>query len=190
MTNNIMRSPKSVLVGAALGIILIILAVHPELVSFSANNVGDYISMMTPLFFIALFVERALEVFLTVWRGPGSEQLQLQLRQLKTQAKGELVRELQAKEGELQTFKSKTRNIAYASSVSVGLVISALGIRAIQMFLDADAFAEIPDLQRTLFQIADVIITGALIGGGSDGIHQIVSAVTTFMESTKNKAKE
>ncbi len=189
MTTSSIRETSGVMIASALAVALIIIVAHPDVVSFSSNDVGDYITAITPLFFLALFVERALEVFVAVWRSPASDRLELELNYLKAQANPEAAKALQAKEGDLLSYKSRTRNIAYAVSVSAGLVISALGIRAIQMLLDADSFAELPDLQRVLVQIADVIITGALIAGSADGIHRILSAMTSFVDSAKNRAK-
>jgi len=36
----------------------------------------------------------------------------------------------------------------------------------------------------------DVLLTGAVISGGADGIHKIVAIFTSFADSTKNKLKE
>jgi hypothetical protein len=40
-----------------------------------------------------------------------------------------------------------------------------------------------------LFNVLDVLITGAILSGGADAIHKIVATFTTFMEATKMRAK-
>ena len=35
---------------------------------------------------------------------------------------------------------------------------------------------------------ADVLLTGAVLGGGSDALHQLVSVFTNFMESAARRA--
>jgi hypothetical protein len=35
--------------------------------------------------------------------------------------------------------------------------------------------------------IVDVVITAGLIGGGSDGIHKLVSVITDYLDATRDK---
>ena len=44
-------------------------------------------------------------------------------------------------------------------------------------------------VQRKLFRTADVLLTGAVLGRGSDALHQLVSVFTNFMESAAERAK-
>jgi hypothetical protein len=44
-------------------------------------------------------------------------------------------------------------------------------------------------LAQRLLQVLDVLIKGALLGGGAEAIHQNVSMFTTFMEPTKSRIK-
>ncbi len=165
--------------------IVFIFWVNPGLVSFSNDNVADYVNMLAPLVLTALFIERGLEVILTVWRGPESESKSLEIKHLKSKSDDAAV----VKEKELLQYKGETQKKAFTASVCVGIVISALGIRALQMFVDADAFYELSDLQQNLFHVVDVIITGAMLGGGADGIHKVIAAFTTFMDSVKKNAE-
>ena len=38
--------------------------------------------------------------------------------------------------------------------------------------------------------VADVLLTGAVVGGGSDGMHKLVQVFTNFMDSTAELAKK
>ena len=38
-----------------------------------------------------------------------------------------------------------------------------------------------------MFGLVDVILTGALLGGGSDGIHKLVSVFINYLEETAKK---
>ncbi len=40
-----------------------------------------------------------------------------------------------------------------------------------------------------LFAAADVIVTGAVIAGGTDAIHQMMNVVTNFLGNAADKAK-
>jgi hypothetical protein len=183
-----MRATKITFGVVVVLVVIVIVLYPPDLVSFSDSNIADYMNLLAPLVLISLFIERALEVFLTVWRGPGSSKKELALKQSKSQPNMQLD-SVHDKEDDLLDHKNHTQRLAFMASVILGVIISAMGIRALELFVDADAFAELHDFQRVLFQIVDVLITGALLGGGADGIHKIVSAFTTFMDKTKTKAE-
>ena len=40
-------------------------------------------------------------------------------------------------------------------------------------------------LQGDLLNMADILVTGGLLGGGSDGIHKLVSVITDFLDKTR-----
>ena len=75
------------------------------------------------------------------------------------------------------------------SSSPIGIIVSALGVRAIGMLVDPAVFAKLPAFQRSAFKVTDVVLTGALLGGGADGLHKIVSVFTNFMDVTAKKVK-
>ena len=59
----------------------------------------------------------------------------------------------------------------------------------LELFVDPAIFESLPEVQRKLFRTADVLLTGAVLGGGSDALHQLVSVFTNFMESAAERAK-
>jgi len=70
-------------------------------------------------------------------------------------------------------------------------VVSLIGFRALNFFVQGGAGSVLyPNHPHQLwaFQIVDVILTGALISGGSDGVHQMVTIFTNFADQTKAKA--
>ena len=59
-----------------------------------------------------------------------------------------------------------------------------------------ELFPEVPNLYEfpsvhaeMMFRTADVLLTGAVLGGGSDGLHQLVSVFTNYMQSAAAWAK-
>ncbi len=62
------------------------------------------------------------------------------------------------------------------------MIAVAFGIRALELFLDADVFAGLEAWQSGLFKAFDVVPSGALLGGGADGFHKVTAAVTRFLE--------
>ncbi len=53
----------------------------------------------------------------------------------------------------------------------------------LELFVDPAIFDSLPTVQRKLFGPADVLLTSAVLGGGSDTLHQLVSVFTNVMES-------
>ena len=75
------------------------------------------------------------------------------------------------------------------TGTAIGVIVAALGIRVLELFVDPAIFESLPEVQRKLFRTADVLLTGAVLGGGSDALHQLVSVFTNFMESAAERAK-
>jgi len=166
----------------------------------------DCVPFFTELTAIALFVERALEVLLTPWREKDAQEKELQ----HTMAKRRLELELRAAPGTpaapaaatvpnpsdvvttkqaLVEYRSQTQQIAFLISLATGIVISLLGVRALQFFFDDASLAALPPRQHHLFQALDVVLTGALISGGADALHQVVTVFTDFANATSDKIK-
>jgi hypothetical protein len=68
-----------------------------------------------------------------------------------------------------------------------------VGVRALWPFLDAQtavAFNNARSGQRDTFIVFDVILSAALMAGGANGIHSIVSVITTFSDVTEERTKQ
>ncbi|WP_392535009.1 hypothetical protein [Nostoc sp. C117] len=206
---------------------------------FKAFGVNDIIQVLTLPLFISLLLERSLEVFITTWRSPFIEQLDIKIQQQKViidekirviteqneqnksaglqsnqtsslpsegmsleqqiiqnfiknqeqvllTVKPELD-DLNIKERQRAAYKADTRTIALWTSLLFGLLISAIGIRSIEPLVILDLNNQI---QVVLFRSLDALLTGGLIAGGSEGIHQIIQVFINFMEATSKQIKE
>jgi hypothetical protein len=150
----------------------------PQLLVFRPlEGAADLLQRLTPLLVIALFVERALEVFVTAWRAPQ----QRMMKAMRNTTLGKLTPEENA--GLIQ-YKSDTQRVAFVSGIVFGIVVSAIGVRALALFISPEEIAGFTGWQRPLFTAVDVLVTGAVIGGGADGIHKIVNLFTTFFDTT------
>ena len=149
------------------------------------------VSSLMPLLLYALFVERTVEVFLTVWRGREADMLLLKLKQEQRTVtrKGLPAPKVQQIEENVASYKGTSRDIAFTMSLSFGILISLAGVRAMSQFVDPTSLTDLNSYQNAWFTILDILITGALIGGGSDGIHKITSLFTTYLEVTREKAE-
>lgn len=149
----------------------------PQILSFRPlESVADLTQRLTPLFVIALFIERALEVFVAASRGP-EEHVKKAMRKTKL---GAITPEEVA---HLVAFKAETRRITLSAGIVLGIVVSAIGIRGLALFISPEQIAGLVGWQRPLLTGVDVLVTGAVLGGGADGIHKIVNVFTTFLDT-------
>lgn len=126
-------------------------------------NVGQTIA---PLVAVAAFIERAVEVVISSWRDAGAASLQ---------------------GAELTSYKLQTQSYAYAISLGLSMFASLVGVRGVAALVDASSLAAMSARQQLNFTLFDVIITSLLLSGGSNGIHQVVTTITTFLDSSKDK---
>jgi len=168
--------------------VLVFLSV-PEPIAFRKFSAADFMQQLTPLLLVALLIERSLEVFLTTWRGEKSVMLEREV----TKATADLatapndaarLSKLHDVKDELANYKSGTQQIAMPFALILGILISAIGIRAIGNLLDPNTFTSHPH-QHAWFTVADVLLTGSLVGGGSDVVHSFITAFTNFLNPPK-----
>lgn len=175
------------LIGALtiLGLLFAINGNPQPLTFWPLESAGDLLQRVIPLFVIALFVERAIEVFVSPWRS----REEMLIRAARRTPLGKLAEEEDRK---LTTYKADTMRIAFAAGVGMGMTVSAVGVRALALFIQPDQIAALAGSQRPLFTTVDVVITGLLIGGGADGIHKVVKVFTSFFDSVAaaNEARE
>jgi hypothetical protein len=137
--------------------------------------------VITVLFLIALFCERAVEVYALTFRKLKEENLE---RQDTPESKEELGK-----------YKDETRKIALWAALVAGILISMIGIRGIEPFLEivtengVNRIKNANQWQETSLRIFDIFLTGAMIAGGSDTIHKILKVFTTFMDTAAISSK-
>ncbi len=185
--------------GAVLLLILLAIWLKPGLVRFWPFSATEFAQQFGPLILIALFIERALEVFLTPLRGGESDEKTEELKkkkeliEKKETAQATILEDerndVKQKTLELTKYKAGTRQIAFVAALVLGILVSALGVRGLGLFVDPAAFADLSAVQRNLFNAVDVLLTGALLGGGADGLHKLVSVFTGYMDAAAKNAK-
>jgi hypothetical protein len=185
-----LKMDSAVLWSLVLTSLLVAVAVavfNPGVVSFRAFDVAEFVQSLMPLVMFALFIERVLEVFLTSWRGQRTAELQE--RANLTRSKRGKSEARSPDEEALAQHKSQTQRIAFFAGTTLGVVVAALGIRVLELSVDPAVFAELPRVQQRLFRTTDVLMTGAVLGGGSDALHQLMLVFTNFFQSAAGRAK-
>jgi hypothetical protein len=170
------------------GSVALVALLNPRLVRFWPFALPDFVQLVTPLFLVALFIERVIEVFVTSWRAQAARKLEQQaafVGSAKSAADPPTAAQVKVTE-----YKSRTQRIAFFAGTAIGVMLAALGVRMLGLFVDPAAFKALPLAQQRLFNTADVLLTGAVLGGGADVLHQLVLVFTNFMESSAKWAKE
>jgi hypothetical protein len=76
--------------------------------------------------------------------------------------------------------KEEKKRFTSLFTLTVGLLISGIGIRGIEPFLILNN-----DPQGYFFRMVDIFLTGTVISGGTAAIHKILTSLTAFMDATK-----
>ncbi len=170
----------------------------PEGIPFLEFTTADVMRLVTSAILIALFIERTTEVILVAWRGQRRAEL---VRIQETAMQGKRAEgkkddallidpDVKAASEELEDYKAKSRRIALLTAFALGVIISALGVRLIEPLLDPDVIGEIEGGHRRLLAGIDVFITGALLGGGANGLHRILDLFLSAVDTNRHDRKQ
>jgi hypothetical protein len=153
------------------------------------------LSVLGTLAIVALFVERAQQIYVGAWRGIDRATLDNRVTRWKTWLAQvehypsqvnlhlEITEGLQAVELELAKFRQLTRRYVFFIGLAVGVLIAAAGPRLLREILEP--WGDPGAFQAWVFAVVDILITGGLIGGGSEGIHKIMVLVTDSLDRTR-----
>ena len=79
--------------------------------------------------------------------------------------------------------KTMTRILTIQLGFAIGILISLVGFRAIESLIAPDQWASYPPTQQVFFSWLDVMLTGGVIAGGSQGVHELARIYTSFTRS-------
>jgi ABC-type dipeptide/oligopeptide/nickel transport system permease subunit len=149
-------------------------------------------NVLAPLILAAAFIERAVEVVITPWRGPEASKRKAELDRAKASKDEE--RQKKANDS-LVTYIGETTLYAFTLAFLFGLAAAMVGLRALWPFLGTDqqamsAFTSLTAGQRHTFIIFDVVLSAALMTGGANGLHSPLTAFTSFFDASAQKSKD
>ena len=162
---------------------------------------SQIITLLGSLFVIALFLERALEVFVATSRSPGAMKLDYKIA-IKEQALKALIDSGKSKDSKViveennelsllrqqrESYRLETKKTTLWAGLMFGVLISAVGIRTLSTLVND--IASLSTSQQSFFNIVDVFITGGLLAGGSDGIHKLAKVYSNYMDNLANSIK-
>jgi hypothetical protein len=167
--------------------------------AFSADGMTNIGQILAPVALMSLFIERATEVVISSWRDPEAQRLQ---------------HSVDVATGDSQVFAQRaldfyrlhTQRLAFVLSFTLAVVTALVGFRVLGPLMNAASLKGLKDLaalagaqhapagaataahQLLWFNRLDIVLAGLLMAGGADGIHQIVTTFTSFLESTRDRA--
>jgi hypothetical protein len=167
----------------------------PLPVDFKPLTPQSFAALIGWLFAVALFVERAVEVVVMIFRDQQADMLDEAekgaARDLaeatKTGVADAVVKARQALMTARQNklvYRAETKEMALVIGFGFGLLVSLAGVRALHgLLLEATPTGN-------LFLAADIVVTGALLAGGSEGIHRMANAFTSFMDGVSARGDQ
>lgn len=191
---------KTTRVGAIIVVVatialLVIAAIQqfaPAAVAFKPISRQSFLGTLSWLFVVALFIERAVEVIVSVLRDAGAAPLEHACEAAQEKSDAQLkvtpsavpyLDDLHAAQRALLAYRTDTKELALCTSFVLGLFVSLSGVRALS------SIADVADSTNWLFASADMIVTGAVLAGGTDAIHKMMNVFTNFMDAAAEKAK-
>jgi hypothetical protein len=180
---------KSITIAVAATCMVLTLWTRP--MSFKEFPMEALIGLFAKLIAIALFIERTVEVLLTPWRGLGSNRMTARVKQAKAKLENgqtDSVEEMSNAEDELREYKGQTRQIAFLVALALGMMISVIGLRGLEFFVDPNSMRTSSE-QTFVFHALDVLVTGALLAGKAEGLHKMVSVFTSQLDKSAERVK-
>ena len=161
---------------------------------FSGDALNKAIASLGSFFIIALFVERAQQIYVAGWRGVQRATLDRRVaRWQKWSADAshypdagnlhrDIAKGLNQAELELAIFRQRTRKYVLLIGLALGVLIATTGPR---IFAEIVVTSDGKSYDNPIFAFADILLTGGLIGGGSEAIHKIMVLVTDTLDQTR-----
>ena len=128
---------------------------------------------------VALFLERAIEVYVSSSRRLGQIAIEEQIEDAEEDAPDDK-RTLRALARRLTAYKMETQRIAFLASLLFGVLIACTGLRVLDgLIVLSDEFKRNPVWQGRVWFAVDILLTGGVIGGGAAGIHELINTLSS-----------
>ncbi|MDV3352079.1 hypothetical protein QGP82_25615 [Leptothoe sp. LEGE 181152] len=186
------------------GLLYILIPMDPPALQGSILKI--VIQQLTLLIVIALFLERALEVYKLSYLSPEKERLAVQVEQMQLELQGLFAQaEASSKsvvieatqlrlfnaEEKLRVYRTYMRQNLLRVAIIFGALISLVGVRSLENAFNFPVPESVLEIFRFyLFRVLDVILTAGLIAGGSEGIHNVIKKLGSLFPDVPQKIVE
>lgn len=127
---------------------------------------------------VALFLERAIEVYVNGSRRLGEITIQEKIDETLADSPENkaLLRELERR---LTHYKIHTQRVAFLVSLLFGILIACTGLRVLDgLVVLSDEVKRDPVWQAQVWFGVDILLTGGIIGGGAAGINSLINTLS------------
>ena len=159
---------------------------------FIVDPIRASIDTLSILFVVALFVERANEIFIGSTRLVLRKQAELSIEAMEKIASeggngGPNDIEIASAKGTLLAYRTGTRILTITFAVIVSTLLALGGVRALSPLLEVQ-FDALARTQWVLLHVSDILVTVAIIAGGSNGVHRTISTIVDQFPDKKRTA--
>jgi hypothetical protein len=91
---------------------------------------------------------------------------------------------------DLAIYTGHTKILSMIYAFTLGIMASALGFRMLEPLVDPIVFKQLQGFHQAIFSGFDVLITGAVLGGGSNGIHKILDTFLSWFDKARGNLKD
>lgn len=220
------RTGILVAAGIVLVVLLSIVYSPPLGLNLKRGMLQQLGTMFGFLLLVSLFVERAIEVIISIWSDPEADRLEQEIEAI-AEARGRqqarihvLMKELSAQTSpppkriadvqaevddlrgkmsagqdrddaidlELVKYTAHTRKVSTWVGLAIGVLTAGVGFRVLHtLFIQSPPDEWYP--HNVFFTLVDVLLTGALLSGGSKVVHHVFNVYESFMEATTKRAE-
>lgn len=92
-----------------------------------------------------------------------------------------LKQQLELAEIDLGKYRDETKTVVSRLSLAAGILVSLAGVRILQSFADVSLLGK----QLSLFNTIDVLLTGGLLAGGSEGVYRLTKVYENVTDVKK-----
>jgi len=156
----------------------------------------DLSGLLAPLAFASAVIERAVEIIVSPWRDADASKLDKAVTAIKARpadpaTNAQNAADLKTASDALDEYRGITQRYAFAVSLTLSMLVSMAGVRALGPFADVGKLNDVrvtSPAQHLFFLCVDVVLSAGLLAGGANGIHSVVNAATSFFDSTADRA--
>ncbi|ROQ30134.1 hypothetical protein [Gallaecimonas pentaromativorans] len=182
------------LLGLAVVIVLTLAAFyyHPQTLAFKTDAVSAVPTLFGYLVLVSMVVERATEIALSLVRSTEADRQDLKIKlaqeSLKTaspEATPALASQLEDMQHQRMRYRAASRQMAQWIGLVIGILVALVGVRILGNLVDMSTLGS----NNGCFTAVDVLLTGAVLAGGSDAINKIMKVYSSAMDATAQKMR-
>ncbi len=153
-----------------------------QTIDISSFDFSKVFGLLGSIAFISLLVERASEIFMVDTQKKEKENLKREVTIMNTRRdvlSPEEAEQKVQKVSQLNVMQDERRKKVSFFAFALGLLIALFGVRILTNLISEPE--TMTAVQSKFINIIDMVLTGCVIAGGSEGIHYIIKTFGNFL---------